>query len=75
VIFKTTAAEFEVSSYMKFAGLDHKLVTKDKPIVVLIEDGKMQVEWLIGRRNKIMLTFGKGDSFYITRFPTGVILM
>jgi len=64
VIFKTTAAEFEVSSYMKNAGSDHKLVTKDKPIVVLIENGKMEVEW-ISVEEKKYATFGKGDSFLL----------
>jgi mannose-6-phosphate isomerase len=64
VVFKTTAAEFEVSSYMKNTGSDHKLVTKDKPIVVLIENGKMKVEWISGEEKKYA-TFGKGDSFLL----------
>jgi len=62
VVFKTTAAEFEVSGYVKNAGSFHKLVTKDKPIVVLIENGNMQVEWINGEGKK-SITFGKGDSF------------
>ena len=64
VVFKTTAAEFEVSSYMKNTGSDHKLVTKDKPIVVLIENGKMKIEWISGEEKKYA-TFGKGDSFLL----------
>jgi mannose-6-phosphate isomerase len=64
VVFKTTAAEFEVSSYMKNTGSDNKLVTKDKPIVVLIENGKMKVEWISGEEKKYA-TFGKGDSFLL----------
>ena len=62
IVFKTTAAEFEVSSYMKNSGSYHNIVTKDKPIVVLIENGNMQVTWLTGEEEK-SATFGKGDSF------------
>ena len=64
VVFKTTAAEFEVSSYNKNAGLYHKVESHDKPIVVLIENGMMQVEWISGEE-KNYATFGKGDSFLL----------
>jgi len=62
VVFKTTAAEFEVSGYLKNSGSIHKLVTNDKPIVVLIENGNMQVEW-INEEGKKTMNFGKGESF------------
>jgi mannose-6-phosphate isomerase len=64
VVFKTNAAEFEVSGYNKNAGLYHKLESHDKPIVVLIENGMVQVEWMSGEEKKYS-TFGKGDSFLL----------
>jgi mannose-6-phosphate isomerase len=62
IVYKTAAAEFEVSGYMKNKGSYHKLITEDKPIVVLIESGSLQVDWMIGEEKK-SATFGKGESF------------
>jgi len=64
IVFKTTAAEFEVSGYVKSSGSYHKLITGDKPIVVLIENGRLQVEWMLGEEKKSVI-FGKGDSFIL----------
>ena len=64
VVFKTTAAEFEISSYNKNAGLNHILESHDKPIVVLIENGLMNAEWISGEGKKCA-SFGKGDSFLL----------
>ena len=73
-VFKTTASEFEVSSYMKDKGAVHKIVTKEKPIIVLIENGEIQVDW-ITREEKKSTLFGKGDSFILPAILPEVVFI
>lgn len=60
VIFKTEAAEFEITGFTKPAGFTTTFSSHEKPSVFLVTEGKLSVSWPGG-----VEVFNKGDFFLI----------
>ena len=69
ITYRTKADEFEISAYRKPAGFKASLHTENKPVVVLISDGNVEMKW--SAEGKIYTEeYSKGDSFFI---PAGLV--
>lgn len=73
VVYQTSAKEFEVSVFTKPAGNEHPVITRKKPIVILIQEGELTVEWKIGDEIQ-QLSFSKGESFLCPALLSNFIL-
>ncbi len=72
-IYRTSAKEFEVGVYSKPAGNEHPVITRKKPLIVLILEGDLSVKWKIGDDIQ-QLSFSKGDSFLCPSLLSNFIL-
>ena len=64
IIYLTTADEFEVSAFHKMENFRKKDYTNDRPVIILILEGMLQVEWK-SRKSIETQQFKKGESFFI----------
>ena len=71
VIFKTSAEEFQLTLYKKEDGFSSIFLTYNKPVVVLILEGALEIE---NTENSFSENFKKGESFLIPALMEKFIL-
>ena len=64
IVYKTPAKEFEVIAFTKTKGFSKTIQTKNKPSVILVTSGSLEVHWKDGE-TQYSENYKKGESFII----------